>query len=289
MTDGWSSEAIALEPSRLWTHRGSGFDMPHAHAHDDIELNLVLRGRLVYLFGGARLTVRAGELAVFWGTTPHRLIETDADEPGEMCWLHVPLATAIGWGLPGQELARLLRGAPAVVAADAVRRDLDSAFDAWASDLTGVAGDHRDDEAEAIAMLEVQAVIRRALREPGADASGTPAVDHERMRPVAVMARVAATRFREPITAIDVATASGLNPRYAMTLFRSVVGTTIGAYLTQVRVAEAQRLLISSGRSTSDIAHAAGFGSQSAFYESFTRACGRPPGAYRRGLRSAAN
>ena len=32
---------------------------------------------------------------------------------------------------------------------------------------------------------------------------------------------------------------------------------------------------------TSEIAHAAGFGSQSSFYAHFTRACGSAPGAYR--------
>ncbi|WNY34019.1 helix-turn-helix transcriptional regulator [Curtobacterium flaccumfaciens] len=64
-------------------------------------------------------------------------------------------------------------------------------------------------------------------------------------------------------------------------MFRQDVGTTIGEYLTRCRVAEAQRLLATTSMTTSEIAHAAGFGSQSSFYAHFTRACGSAPGAYR--------
>jgi AraC-like DNA-binding protein len=70
-----------------------------------------------------------------------------------------------------------------------------------------------------------------------------------------------------------------------MTLFRETVGTTLGAYLTRCRMAEAQRLLLTTGMTTSEIAHAAGFGSQSSFYAHFTRSCQVSPSAYRHGAR----
>nr|WP_238341919.1 helix-turn-helix domain-containing protein [Actinopolymorpha rutila] len=96
------------------------------------------------------------------------------------------------------------------------------------------------------------------------------------------MARFIAERFRDPLTVADVAAAVHVHPHHAMGVFRNVVGTTLGAYLTQCRVAEAQRLLLTTGAGMAEIAHAAGFGSQSRFYSCFTAACGEPPGAYRR-------
>jgi AraC-like DNA-binding protein len=99
------------------------------------------------------------------------------------------------------------------------------------------------------------------------------------------MAQFTVSHFRQPITPLEIAKATHLNPNYAMTLFREAVGTTLGSYLTRCRVAEAQRLLITTSMTTTEIAHAAGFGSQSSFYAHFARTCGASPGAYRHNLR----
>lgn len=107
----------------------------------------------------------------------------------------------------------------------------------------------------------------------------------EPIRHAAAMARHAAMYFREPIGPSDVAAVVPLHPNYAMTVFRTVVGMTLGEYLTQCRIAEAQRLLITTGATTAEVAAASGFGSQSAFYAAFTKACGLAPGAYRRAYR----
>ena len=70
-----------------------------------------------------------------------------------------------------------------------------------------------------------------------------------------------------------------LHPSTAAAVFRRDMGVTIGEYLAQCRVAEAQRLLISSRATTSDIALRSGFGSTSRLYERFGRDVGMSPGA----------
>jgi AraC-like DNA-binding protein len=95
------------------------------------------------------------------------------------------------------------------------------------------------------------------------------------------MARDIAVHFREPLTVARVAEAAHLSPGHAMTVFRRVVGTTVGAYLTQCRVAEAQRLLVTTSATTLEVGSLAGFSSQSAFYEAFRSVCGEAPGGYR--------
>jgi AraC-like DNA-binding protein len=101
------------------------------------------------------------------------------------------------------------------------------------------------------------------------------------LQPVAAMAGFTAERFREPISTVDIAQAAGLNPNYATTLFRQSVGSTLGEHLLRHRIAEAQRLLITTTMTTSAVAHAAGFGSSSSLYAHFARACGCAPGEYR--------
>ena len=70
-----------------------------------------------------------------------------------------------------------------------------------------------------------------------------------------------------------------------ISVFRRGTGVSIGEYLAQCRVAEAQRLLIATDATTSEIAVRAGFGSTSRLYERFVRDCGMPPAAYRASMR----
>jgi AraC family transcriptional regulator, melibiose operon regulatory protein len=253
--------------------------MPVAHRHDDIELNLVGRGSLEYVFGGEPVTVPAGRLALFWAATPHRLLEsTDSETIG--CWMHIPLRTVLGWRLPDDIIARLMRDRPAIVDA-AQFGDVAAMFERWEEDL-------RDPATVEIALLEAQALIRRATRarseDPPAHTDST--VDTGTMsNAVTAMAQLIATGFREPLTIADVAGAARLHPSAAMASFRLALGVTIGTYLSRCRVAEAQRLLIAGAMPVADVGHLAGFGSQSAFYSAFTRATGRSPGAYRRYMR----
>lgn len=272
-----------MDPA-IWVHRGDAPLMERPHRHDDLELNLVVRGRLDYLFGGTRLSVFAGQIAVFWAATPHRLIDSPGRKESDNYWVHIPLATVLRWGLPEDDLSTLLTNRPIVLVANAAGRDVKTMFESWLVDLAGA-------ETEQFALLEVQALVGRLLHHNlrfSAKQSGATLSDRaagEGMRHVVQMAQFAVTHFRAPITPSDVARQTHLNPSYAMTLFRQRVGTTLGSYLTRCRVAEAQRLLITTSMTAAEIAHAAGFGSQSSFYEHFTRICGSSPRAYRRSLR----
>lgn len=258
--------------------------MPRAHRHDDLEVNLVLDGSLDYLFGGSRVSVEAGQIALFWAATPHRLIGRKAEETSDVCWVHIPLITVLRWGLPNRNLNEILLNRPIVVPADAVGRDVESMFESWRREL-------ESGEDETTALLEAHALIRRALHHHlqfavgAGDSESTPTATSDGMRRVTVMAQFTVAHFRETISMSDIACSAHMNPNYAMTLFRETVGTTLGSYLTRCRVAEAQRLLITTSMTTLEIAHAAGFGSQSSFYVHFTRMCGSSPGEYRRQFR----
>lgn len=263
----------------LWVRRGAPPSMPRSHRHDDLEINLVLSGRLEYLFGGAPMIVTSGQIALFWGATPHRLI--DSDQRGDVCWVHIPLSLVLGWGLPDRAVGAILSTTPVIVPGDAVARDAEAMFDSWSSDL-------EHEETADIALLEAQAFVRRVLRHHLISATGpaerTIAVG-EGLRGVSAMAQHAVTHFREPISPSSIARSVHLSPSYAMALFKETVGVTLGSYLTRCRLTEAQRLLITTTMPTAEIAHTAGFGSLSSFYDQFTRSCGCSPGTYRRALR----
>lgn len=77
----------------------------------------------------------------------------------------------------------------------------------------------------------------------------------------------------------------GLSRRRLGALFRTHFGTTVSAYLTDLRVADACRQLRETSYPVGQIAVDVGFGSLSAFYRSFRKKAGCAPADYRRDTR----
>jgi len=73
-----------------------------------------------------------------------------------------------------------------------------------------------------------------------------------------------------------------LHSRYAMIAFHRTIGVTIVSYVTQLHIAESQRLLVTTELAISTIATEPGFSSTSSFYSCFERNIGRSPTRYRR-------
>ncbi|WP_432482334.1 helix-turn-helix domain-containing protein [Kineococcus esterisolvens] len=270
-------EEAEVEESALWVHRGPAPPMRRFHRHDDVEVNVVVEGRLEYLSGGSRTSVPAGSTAMFWAAAPHRLLEQDPLPRSDVAWIHVPLATVLRWSLPEAFTTEVLAHRTLVVPTAEVGAHAPALFTTWQQDL-----DDGGERAQAL-LLEVHALLLRIVaaagRSPGLAGAGQSG--RADLRPVARMASWTAEHFREPVTAADIARAANLNPNYATTLFRRSVGVSLGEQLARHRVAEAQRLLLTTSMTTAAVAHAAGFGSQSSLYAHFTRACGCSPGAYR--------
>lgn len=281
--DGRSGDLVEVEPGNLWIHRGVPPTMRLTHRHDDLEVNIVLRGRLDYIFGGRHLTVRAGQLALFWGATPHRLVVAPGTNPSETsgCWIHIPLSTALGWNLPEYEMGELLKMAVVLAPSHDLPYDPDRLFAAWENEFTD------DDQETTPGLLEVQALIRRALHHQARRSTdfNTPDGDGRHgnvLLAVTAMAKFIVENFRDRISVEDIASTAHLNQTYAATIFSRTLGTTPGEYVNRCRVAEAQRLLVMTNKTMIDIAHESGFSSQSSFYDQFSRRCGSSPGAYRK-------
>jgi AraC-like DNA-binding protein len=260
------------EPA-LWVHRGSAPPMREFHRHDDVEVNVAVRGSLEYLLGGRRVTVPEGHTAMFWAAVPHRLVPPREPQDSDICWIHLPLAAVLRWTLPEGAAARILSHGVLAVPTGAVGDHVVPQFGTWQRDLASGAD-------PGTVLLEGHALVLRILAHGQAEAEA-PAAPRTDLRPVARMARFTAENFRSAISPADIARAANLNPNYATTLFRSTVGVTLGEQLLRHRIAEAQRLLLTTSMTTAAVAHAAGFGSGSSLYAHFSKACGCSPGAYR--------
>lgn len=266
------TELGAAPGFRVW--HGEPYSTMQAHRHDEVEINYAVGGSLTYLIAGSAARVEPGRLSMFWAGMPHSVLRRTGVE--RFYWVYVPLVWVLGLGLPESFLQRLMSGE--LVADSEPNEASDRAMlDRWSEELPDA-----DDARRRLIVREVEArVIRLALAQPHrADDAPLPSADGSAGK-VADMARFVAERHAGSLSVGEVAEHVGLHPNYAMTLFRKHYGMTLSAYLTRIRVCQAQNLLITTDLHASRIAFDVGFGSVSRFYEAFKGISGCTPRQYR--------
>ncbi|MCM2292446.1 helix-turn-helix domain-containing protein [Allorhizobium sp. BGMRC 0089] len=254
--------------------------MAGPHMHSQIELNFVLEGEMTYWFDGRELTVREGRLCLFWGMIPHQVI---ARPKGTLfVCLYVPMSVFLARATLSRFRDAVFRGA-VIEAQEIYPYDRDF-FIRWHDELL------QGDEALAeIVRDELMArVLRidrdgwRDLREQGSALASLGQADAGRAAHVENMLRFIGEHALEPISTEDVGKAAGLNPNYAMSLFKRTVGMTVNQAIIRHRLDTAQSLLIATDLPITQIAYESGFNSLSAFYEAFHRRFHEKPVDFRR-------
>jgi AraC-like DNA-binding protein len=255
--------------------------MPNVHTHAEIEMNLLLSGWMTYLIGGRFRTVHTDEPTVFWAGVPHQL--TVVGEGTEFIHVTVPLPWLLQLDLPPALWETLLEGEFVTGDLDADEIALDRLmFQRWTRDLAPDAGATR----RSTAFLEVEARLRRFAEHahlPEKRSAERHAATRQTRRQVEAILRFLGEHYADPIDIVTVARAVALHPSYAMTVFREACGISIWEYVIRLRVAHAQRLLISTDWTVDEIGFRSGFGSTNAFYRAFGRVAGCAPRAFQAG------
>jgi AraC family transcriptional regulator, melibiose operon regulatory protein len=259
--------------------------MPGPHMHSQIELNLVLEGRMTYWFDGREITVPAGRLVLFWGMIPHQV--TEVADPTRFVCLYVPMSVFLGLPTLSHLREAMFRGA--VIEALNIKPYDSDIFLRWREELLS-----GNEQIEPIVRDELTSRVRRIDREGWRDlrdlAEASPhAANHDADRAMHVecMARFVGEKATEDISVEDVAAAVGLHPNYAMTIFKRSVGLSINQAIIRHRLDTAQSMLIATEGSIASIAFDCGFGSLSRFYEAFKQRFRTSPAEFRQRLASA--
>ncbi|MBV8695389.1 MAG: helix-turn-helix transcriptional regulator [Ktedonobacteraceae bacterium] len=85
------------------------------------------------------------------------------------------------------------------------------------------------------------------------------------------------TRFMEPLTLQDLASAAQFSPFHFNRVFRSMTGISPGVFLASIRLEQAKKLLLTTQRSVTDICFDVGYNSLGTFTSRFTQLVGIPP------------
>ena len=260
--------------------------MPRCDRHNEIEMNLLEGGRLVYLMGGRKVVVPAGRLTVFWAGVSHQIV--DFESLTEYFVLTIPLAWFLQWGLPDHFTQPILHG-ETIVEPDEGHLASDRAqFELWSEDVRDGSEERRH-----VSLLEIEARLRRLALSVAADVprrsrrKSPTVLDHRHLSRAEQMAGFIAQNYTQPLTAETIGQHVGLHPNYAMSLFQQTFGTTLMKYVTQQpTVTRATAARDHRGMRSSNIAFSSGFGSLSRFNEAFRQSFGCTPREYRR-LRKA--
>lgn len=244
---------------QVWRMRpNEGMSVPHTHP--DIEVNYLLAGSFAYLHGGTVVRVEAGCFTVLWGGVPHQTVAPGITTEG--IWMTLPLGWALQWHLPNALSERLLTGEIIAGPPDPADRIL---LERWLEDAASP-----DAARQRALQLEMEArFIRLALGTPPRPRSAGRVAGESGTGQIAQITRFIAQHYREPLTVGRIAAAVGLHPKYLMRVFRKQCGASVWEYLTRLRVAHAQRLLITTNLKVLDVAMESGFGSVAPFYAAF--------------------
>jgi len=254
-----------------WHLQPSVMALPHRHS--DIEINFLLAGTISYIHRDRIVTIPSGRLAIFWAAIPHQLTERPAD--CDMCILTIPLDLFLAWKLPAQLTHPLLAGELLQEESDSLRAIDALGFPRWVQDFQA--------DRAFIALKEIEARLWRLMPQPALAQKMVQNTAENRR--ASQIARFLVAHYAEPLTIPMIANAVGLHASHVMTIFKATFGMTIGQYIEQYRVAQAQRLLVTSEESVLMIALQTGFGSTSSFYASFKKVAGCTPLAYRKSVR----
>ncbi len=261
----------------LQHHVPIAMDEPY-HAHPSIEVNFLQGCDMVYSFGGRNAHVPRDRFCIFWAAQPHRVLEVRGE--GKITNAYVSLEEFWSWPLPKDFVNAILAGGVAL--ASHTRRDDAMLAERFAREVVTVS-----DQMSRLHCLELQSRITR-LALTGWELIAPPRADTEATRiggnaivHFEKILRFIATHYTEAITLGDVAEAASVSENYANTLSKKIIGTTVKAHITSVRVYRARMLLAETDLKIISIALDCGFRSLSSFYDAFHRLIGTSPAEFR--------
>ncbi len=261
----------------LQHHVPNAMDEPY-HVHPSIEVNYLQNCEMDYSFGGRTVTVPEQRFCIFWAAQPHRVL--DVRGTGKITNAYVSLEEFWSWPLPSDFVNAILAGG--VVIANRARRDDAPLAERFAREVAS-----NSDQMSRLHCLELQSRITRLaitgwelIAPPRADADATR-IGGNAIFHFEKILRYIATHYIEAITLGDVAKAANVSENYANTLSKKIIGTTIKAHITNVRVYRARMLLAGTEDKIISIALDSGFRSLSSFYEAFHKLVGCSPAEFR--------
>jgi len=233
------------------------------HSHFDIEVNYLTRGHLTYMHGGSWYTLDPGQFTAFWAGLPH--IINEQSKGTRMIWITIPFLTAMQWNLPGKFIRNLLLGRMAHYDKPFVKASVPEHLQLrqWIHELEEVPSMHP------IIVSEIELRLQRLALNWSHPTVSLSEGSHTRLETAKRIFGYATAHYAEITSVQDIAASLHLHPKYLMQCFRKYFGIRLWDYIIRMRIAKAQKLLLTTNQPITSIAFECGYNTLSAFYAAF--------------------
>ncbi|WP_280764364.1 MULTISPECIES: helix-turn-helix domain-containing protein [unclassified Parabacteroides] len=245
--------------------------MPKPDRHNEIEINYFPESSITYLFHDRKITIPPKKLTLFWGLIPHQIVDYEQNSPYFVCT--IPLSCFLEWKLPALIVDHVLKGRIIVDPSSQFAPHDEFMLANWLRDINQSNNVY-------LILLEMQARLLRMAKRIDTENNFTILYEHEPSL-IEQMAIYITRNYMNPIRVGDIGKAVGLHPDYANAIFKKVFGCSIYEYIIQERITHAQRKLVLSDMSISDVAFDCGFNSLNRFHATFLKTNGCTPREYR--------
>ena len=246
--------------------------MPRFDRHNEIEINYFPAGEITYLFHDRKITIPAQRLSLFWGLIPHQIVDYQGNAPYYVCT--IPFSLFLSWNLPSRFVDAILKGH--------IQTEVSSEFcihDEFM--LRNWIKDFQQPSNIPLILLEMQARLMR-MAQNKQNVKENLSIQKGKANLVEEMAIYIAQNYQNPLKIADIGKVVGLHPDYANNLFKKTFKCTLNEYITEERIAHAQRKLLSTDMSITQIALDSGFNSMSRFNVAFLKISGCTPREFKK-------
>lgn len=280
---------VAVLRFRGHAHAAGGLPRMQPHAHDFLALAHFTHGGGSLRLSDRHWPVEAGDVFV---VAPGQVVGAGDDTAGFVDaegWAVLFSPEVIGSGAPGAFLS--WRASPLLFpfvggGAGGPQRLRVPVGDrpAWSARLTALEHElERRDDGHREAVLAHLTLLLVDVSRLAADV-----VDDLRLRDEPLLAEVfdvIERRYGERLSLKDVAAAVGLTPGHLTTVVRRRTGRTVGAWITERRMAQARTLLVQTNLTVEEVGRRVGYGDPAYFTRTFRRVHGATPLGWRHASR----
>lgn len=246
--------------------------MPKSDRHNEIEINYFPFGEMTYLFHDCKITIPSKTLSLFWGLVPHQIVCYEGDQPYYVCT--IPFTQFLDWKLPALFVDKILKGRVLMEDSEVFSEHDEFLLKNWIEDI-------RYPKSTELILLEMQARLMRMANNLYQERENVFIEDHETSL-VENMAIYIARNYSNSLKMSDIGKAVGLHPDYANSIFKKAFGATLSEYVLEERIAHAQRKLLASNMSITEVAFDCGFNSTSRFNAAFLKMNGCTPREFKK-------
>lgn len=248
----------------VYRRQGYTTSVANFHEHEYFEVNLILSGNVRILLPGHSVETDRSHLILTAPGTPH-YISCQPDRLYSRLYLSFSAPFMEDFIPQWPALRELFGENGTVIAVSGSQREL-------CSDIIRRIGEENDPLRQRLLICLLLSHVAEFARHGAVDAAPTPPYIIEALSHIR-------EHYRERIVADDLAARLHIGRTTLMTAFKKHTGSTLGDYLTGIRLKHACRCL-EEGKGVQETAELCGFGDSGALIRSFKRLYGTTPGKY---------